>query len=124
MKIGELCSRSGVSKDTIRHYEALGLLRPSYRPAGNRHYRHYGEDTLQRLAHIANGKRAGFSLREIRAQLDQLMDGRMDSAKQRATLLAQLARIDEQIATLREAKQFLRTQLARVDRFAARQRQP
>jgi len=66
VKIGELCERTGASKDTVRHYEKLGLLTPKYLPAGSREYRHYDETAVDRMQHIANGKQAGFSLREIR----------------------------------------------------------
>ena len=119
MKIQELCTRAGVTKDTVRHYESLGLLKPSRRQAGSREYRHYDETSLYRLAHIANGKRAGFSLAEIRAGLDRLMDGRMGYDEQRATLYQQLSRIDEKIAELRAAKRFTKTQLQRIDRHEA-----
>jgi len=39
--IGQLARRSGVPIDTVRHYEKIGLLRPSTRLASG--YRRYGE---------------------------------------------------------------------------------
>lgn len=120
MKIGELCERTGASKDTVRHYEKIGLLKPKYLPAGSREYRHYDETAVNRLHHIANGKQAGFSLREIQQGLDGLMDGTMDYNEQRSTLLSQMQRIDANIAKMRDAKRFLRSQIKRVDRHEAR----
>ena len=119
MKISELCERAGVSKDTVRHYEKVGLLKPSFLPAGSRMYRDYNETAVFRLDHIANGKQAGFSLREIKEGLDRLMDGAMSFDEQRETLFKQVQRIDENIERLRASKNFLRSQLKRIDRHEA-----
>lgn len=120
MKIGELCERTGASKDTVRHYEKLGLLTPKYLPAGSREYRHYDETAVDRMQHIANGKQAGFSLREIQQGLDGLMDGTMDYNEQRTTLLNQMQRIDANIESMRATKRFLQSQMKRIDRHEAR----
>lgn len=64
-------------------------------------YRDYDKSAVYRLRHIANGKQAGFSLREIREGLDSLMDGSMSYEEQRATLLRQVDRIDANIEKMR-----------------------
>lgn len=63
MLIGTLSRISGLSKDTIRHYEVLGLLRSTPRQAGSRVYRDYADDSLERLELIALGKRLQFPFR-------------------------------------------------------------
>lgn len=45
--IGQLSKKSGVSIDTIRYYEKIGLLEKAKRTAGN--YRHYSEEILSEL---------------------------------------------------------------------------
>lgn len=68
LKIGEISKRSGVSQDTIRYYEDLGLLKPKGRsPSG---YRYYDFEVLQRLIFIKNTQKLGFSLKEVKTLLD------------------------------------------------------
>jgi DNA-binding transcriptional MerR regulator len=62
MDISEVARRSGVPASTLRHYEEKRLIRSVGR-SGLR--RVFGPDILQRLALIALGRSAGFSLDEI-----------------------------------------------------------
>ncbi len=65
--IGELAKRSGVPIDTVRHYERIGLLKPSVRLASG--YRRYGEAEQKRLQFIRRAKGLGFTLDDIRELL-------------------------------------------------------
>ena len=56
MLIGELASRTGVSRRLLRYYEEQGLLRPSRLTNG---YREYGELDLAVVGHIRNLLAAG-----------------------------------------------------------------
>ncbi len=67
LRIGEVAARAGVSADTVRYYERLGLLRPPARGGGG--YRLYSEVELRRLQLIRRAKRLGMSLDEIRSLL-------------------------------------------------------
>ena len=62
LDIGEVARRSGLPPSTLRFYEAEGLIAPIGR-SGLR--RVYDAGILERLAMIALGRAAGFSLREI-----------------------------------------------------------
>lgn len=62
-QIGELASRIGVSIRTLRHYDSIGLLRPSGRTDSG--YRLYSEADVLRLQRILTLRYLGFSLREI-----------------------------------------------------------
>lgn len=104
MLIGELCKRSGLSKDTIRHYEALGLLHSHPRSAGSRTYREYEDDSFERLELIALAKRLRFSLRELAPGLDDLLSGHLSLETRTARLRAKLAEIDQTIADLQAAR--------------------
>src|SRR5688572_11239523 len=62
LDIGEVARRAGVPASTLRFYEDKGLIAPTGR-RGLR--RQYDPAVLERLALIAMGRTAGFSLDEI-----------------------------------------------------------
>ena len=62
MDIAEVAKRSGVPASTLRYYEEKGLI-ASHGRAGLR--RVFDDNVLERLALIALGRSAGFSLEEI-----------------------------------------------------------
>ena len=62
-QISELASRAGTTTATLRFYEQEGLL-PAARSAAG--YRVYGDDAVQRLEFIADAKRLGLPLGDIR----------------------------------------------------------
>ncbi|MDA0565731.1 MerR family transcriptional regulator [Streptomonospora sp. S1-112] len=68
MLIGEVARRSGVSARMLRHYEALGLVRPSARTGSG--YREYSGEDIRRIFHIESLRSLGLSLREIGRALD------------------------------------------------------
>lgn len=68
LKIGDFSKLAGVSVKTLRHYDALGLLRPA-QVSGENGYRFYGQEQLCILNRILALKDAGFSLEEIKGML-------------------------------------------------------
>src|SRR5262249_21077762 len=64
--IGELGRRTGLASSALRYYERVGLLSPTARAGGRRHY---GASSAERVALIQLCQDAGFTLREIRALL-------------------------------------------------------
>ncbi|MEU8825334.1 MerR family transcriptional regulator [Streptomyces sp. NPDC048636] len=68
MLIGEVARRSGVSARMLRHYESLGLVRPSGRTGSG--YREYSGEDIRRIFHIESLRSLGLSLREIGQALD------------------------------------------------------
>jgi len=62
LDIGEVAQRAGIPASTLRFYEEKGLVAPVGR-RGLR--RQYDRDVLEKLALIALGRSAGFSLDEI-----------------------------------------------------------
>lgn len=77
-RVQEFADRAGVTIKALRHYDRLGLLRPTRTPAG---HRLYSEDDLDRLRRILALKRVGIALIDMRPLLDA----------DRTTLLARLA---------------------------------
>ena len=63
MNIGAASAASGVSAKMIRHYEAIGLLRPASRRQNS--YRDYGSHDVHELQFIGRARRLGFSMPEI-----------------------------------------------------------
>ncbi len=68
MLIGEVARRSGVSARMLRHYESLGLVRPSGRTGSG--YREYSGEDVRRIFHVESLRAMGLSLREIGRALD------------------------------------------------------
>ncbi|MFB8140011.1 MerR family transcriptional regulator [Streptomyces parvus] len=68
MLIGEVARRSGVSARMLRHYESLGLVRPSGRTGSG--YREYSGEDVRRIFHIESLRAVGLSLREVGRALD------------------------------------------------------
>lgn len=68
IKIGELARRTGLTIRTLRHYDALALLKPSGRTRAA--YRLYSPADLTRLLHIQSLKTLGLTLPEIARALD------------------------------------------------------
>src|SRR5512135_3610869 len=70
LKIGEFSRLSRVSVRMLRHYDQLGLLKPS-RTDRVTNYRYYSADQLPRLNRILALQDLGFSLEQIGALLDE-----------------------------------------------------
>lgn len=72
LSAGELARQAGVSTDTLRHYEAKGVIkRPPRRANG---YRSYPLETLQRVRLIRRSLAIGFSLDEL-TEILRIRDG-------------------------------------------------
>jgi MerR family transcriptional regulator, copper efflux regulator len=71
MLIGELSKQTGLSKDTIRFYEKLGLISAVSNDVSTKSYKKYSLETIERLSTIIQGKGLGFTLSEIKQLLDE-----------------------------------------------------
>ena len=112
LRIQEVAALLGLTTRTIRYYEEVGLLEPAARSEGD--YRLYDADDIERLRFI-KGLRddAGFSLAEIGRMLEDeaartrnrdRFRSTSDRAERRAIIDDALARVDRQIASLREKR--------------------
>lgn len=70
MQIGEVAEATGLSLRTIRHYEEVGLVRPSARSKGG--FRLYSADDVERLRLVRSLKPLEFSLEETKDLLGVL----------------------------------------------------
>ncbi len=119
LHIGDMAEQTGVSTDTIRYYEQLGLLSAPARTKSG--YRLYGETEVGRLLFIRRAKLLGISLEEIRGLLGLAEEGACSPLRhQVAELLCQkiaeckarLAELAAFKASLEECYQQVRQQQA------------
>lgn len=110
MRIGQLARQAGVSTDTLRLYESLGLIRATRSANG---YRDYPEGTGRLLGLIRTGQRLGFSLAQIAAVTADV--NRMPEPERGAAITAllgaQLQRVEQQIDELIALRDDLRMRL-------------
>ncbi|MEU4672827.1 MerR family transcriptional regulator [Amycolatopsis sp. NPDC023774] len=103
MLIGEVARRSGVSARMLRHYDTLGLVRPTGRTVGG--YREYSAEDIRRIFHVESLRSLGLSLREIGRALEDpafapsslvgdLIRRTEDRLKREQELLERLRRVD------------------------------
>lgn len=112
MQIGELAERTGLSIRTLRHYDEIGLLRPSARTEGG--FRLYTADDESRLLLIRRMKPLGYSLEQM-GELLAVVDG-LASRPDDAALRTRFDKIRREAAERRDG---LRRQLDAADEFLA-----
>jgi DNA-binding transcriptional MerR regulator len=113
LTIGALAERTGVTAETIRYYERVGVLpRPNRWVVGPMHagYRRYGPADVSRLALVRRARELGFSLDEVRQLLSLAGDPGRPCAEVDALARAHLANVDAKLAELSA----LRAELGRV----------
>lgn len=66
--IGEVARRSGVSARMLRHYDSLGLVRPTGRTSTG--YREYTAADIRLIFQVESLRSLGLSLRDVRRALD------------------------------------------------------
>ena len=112
MLISELSQKIGVSKDTLRFYEKIGLLNPNNKRREN-NYRNYDDETVARLEFIKHGKALGFKLREIKKAIDEWD---ILSPEDKAQITRnKIAEMDEKIVQLQEFRCHLVEKLKRLE---------
>jgi DNA-binding transcriptional MerR regulator len=99
MRIGELAQSAGVTVDTIRYYERIGVL-PKARRASNG-YRDYASDVRNRLRIIRNAVSLGFPLKEITKLLRIRDAGGAPCAQVRDYAVTLVDQIDRRIAEMK-----------------------
>ncbi|KUM99250.1 MerR family transcriptional regulator [Streptomyces yokosukanensis] len=97
MRIGELAARTGLSKDTLRFYEKIGLLEGDRLPNG---YRDFPPGSVVWLRYVRTAQALGFTLAEIARHFAELRDA-PDSAEALSALFEDKIRlIDARMAEL------------------------
>jgi DNA-binding transcriptional MerR regulator len=98
MKIGEVASQAGVSVDTVRFYERVGVLPAPERTASG--YRDYGSGTVERIGLTRELQAIGFTLGEAVEALAAHDSGQATCESEQWRLQAVLDRVDGKLAEL------------------------
>jgi DNA-binding transcriptional MerR regulator len=95
---GELARSCGVSADTIRHYERIGVIPRAAR--GSNGYRSFPREVVERVRLVRRAVAIGFSLEEIARILRQRADGTAPCRTVRSLAAEKLVELDRRIAEM------------------------
>jgi len=99
--IGALARQANTTKDTVRYYDQLGLLKSRKRQAGSRFYTEFHPECIERIELIKSAQAVGFTLTELKEGLNDYYDGQLD--------------IDEQLLVNKKKLEQLKKQQANVN---------
>jgi len=116
--IGEVASRSGVSRKALRLYERTGILPASRRTGAG--YWVYGPDILAILAFVAQARRLGFHLDEIKEVVQIKRSGRCPCPHVLDLVRQKVEELDHTLADLTEVRRGLQELLRSSSRSARR----
>ena len=97
MRISEAAERLGVSADTLRYYEKIGLLRDIDRVGGRRSF---GAKDIAWLEFIRRLKETGMELKMIKAYSDMRHQGDATLSQRKAMLLDHRQGLEQRIKAL------------------------
>ena len=98
--IGTLATEANTTKDTIRHYDQLGLLKSRKRQAGSRLYTEFHPECVERIELIKSAQAIGFTLTEIKDSLNDYYNGQLDIDLQLSLTQQKLAQVKKQQTTI------------------------
>jgi len=116
MQIGEVAARTELSLRSLRHWEEVGLLRPSGRSEGG--FRLYTEGDVDKILVIRRMKPLGFSLEEMKAVMADIEILR-EAAPEPADVAAARERLAAVGAEAGVRREKLERQLGMADEFIA-----
>lgn len=76
--IGELAQQANTTKDTIRHYDEIGLLKSRKRQAGSRFYTEFHPQCIERIESIKVAQAVGYTLKELAETIDNYYEGKVN----------------------------------------------
>lgn len=101
LRSSQLARMAGVSADTLRHYEAKGLLPPARRSPNG--YREYPPEACARVRLVRRAVALGFTLDEL-VRIVRVRDrGGAPCSEVRALAAKKLAILEERLAELQDA---------------------
>jgi DNA-binding transcriptional MerR regulator len=111
-KIGDFSRLAQVSVRMLRHYDKLGLLKPSHTDEWTG-YRHYTVDQLPRLNRIVALNGLGLTLQQIGGLLGEAGD--LPAAQLRGMLLLQQARLAQELVEKQSQLAGVAARLAQIE---------
>ncbi len=117
MRIGQLARVSGVTSDTIRYYEKIGLMPAARRTDSG--YREYPAGAPNRIRIIRNAVQLGFPLKEI-AKVLRIRDSGGAPCRQVCDYARELVEeIEQRIVELKTERQAMLTMIQEWDAVLA-----
>jgi DNA-binding transcriptional MerR regulator len=105
LRSGELARAAGVSTDTLRHYERLGVLAEAPRsPSG---YRVYPAESLERVKMVRHALRLGFTLAELAEILRARNRGGVPCKQVLGMLEEKVGALGHQISDLKRLEKYM-----------------
>jgi len=118
LHIGSAAKQTGLSIDTIRFYQKLGLLKPPARTAGG--YRVFSKTDIAELQFITKAHDLGFSLAEIKELLSLKNENGRACPEVRDLIHRKLQNVREKIFALKQLESELARGLRSCDRALKR----
>lgn len=112
MQITDVEKHSGLSRHTLRFYEAEGMIEPPRRLANN--YRDYSPRVLEELAFIRSAQQMGFALAEIRSMLHLQRESQLDCAQGAQLVTEKLREVEARMKSLRQLQRYLKAEQLRL----------
>jgi DNA-binding transcriptional MerR regulator len=106
LRSGELARLTGVSADTLRHYERLGILPTSQRTDGG--YRVFPASSVERVQLAQRALQLGFSLAELSTILRTRDNGGVPCHQVLTLTEEKLHLLGQQIAELKQTQNYMR----------------
>ncbi|MBC7283229.1 MerR family transcriptional regulator [Hoeflea sp.] len=116
MKIGRLSELTGLSIDTLRYYEKIGLIDPPFRKGGQRLY---DPDAVRWIDFLKALKATGMSLEKMKRYALMRAKGNATAANRRVMLENQHKLVLERIAELNACAALLEHKIANYHEIEA-----
>jgi DNA-binding transcriptional MerR regulator len=110
MLIAEFRRRTGLTRDAVRLYVKLGLLRPAVDPGNG--YQRFDVADVERVGLIRTAQQLGFSLKQMVPLAREYEAGRLDVQRRLAVMRRQLEMIEAQAARIGAMRDYVRAKIA------------
>ncbi len=115
--IGALANKANTTKDTVRHYDELGLLKSRKRHAGSRLYTEFHPECIERIELIKSAQAIGFTLIEIKDSLNDYYDGYLNLDEQLVLTEQKLEQVKKQQANINLMVELLTQRIATLQKM-------
>ena len=113
ISIGEVAKETGLSEDTLRYYERIGLT-PRVEREASRH-RRYTPPDVQWLKFVQRMRSTGMSIETLQRYTALLREGESTAEERRQILLAHAASIEARISELQQSLDIVKYKLSLLD---------
>lgn len=115
--IQQAASLTGLSIDTLRYYERIGLLAPIARNQSG--HRRYSQDRLTSIEFVVRLRATGMRVADVKQYIALSRRGEQTMAERRAMLEAHARHIKSQIDQLSATQRVIENKLARFEEIEA-----